>query len=268
MRKKICCQMAVLTIGFGFAMISPARASRHDILIVPARARMVQLAFDIQALRNVTIVSYRASDNPLQPLMHVWNRAGRNWLQIDVGQLQEERRLPAQPERVYVIGQTGAVPEVILLALSHAKTIQTIHSFSVSEILTAMDATLAFNRAEWQALAERYDLNLTEVNQEQNRWGRFGPPRRYREQPTPPQPVIPQPVPAPVMQPTAPTPTEPVAEQPVVDPQALFESIIAYEEAPVTIAPEPDVLPEPAKGIATDPVSLDPGTTEEDFPEK
>jgi len=187
------------------------QAQRNNILVVPARARMVRLGFDIQALRGVALVSYRETDDPLQPLVHVWNRARSEWQDVDLAQITRTPNIPAIPQNVFVIGPTAIVPEVLIASLSHASTIETIQTFSVAEILTRLDQTMDFNLEEWRALARRFDLEITEIHDERSRWGRFGPPRRYREQMDPE--VLEQVIEAPEVEPVHPRVVEPIREK-------------------------------------------------------
>ena len=159
-----------------------AQAQRNDILVVPARVRLVRLGFDMQAMRGISLLSYRKTDDPLQPLLHVWNRSRKEWQHVDVSQLARTPHLPVRPTRVHVIGTPDILPDVLLTALAHATEIHALPTLSIAEILTNLNETMEFSIDEWRQLARRYDLDLTEVPDERSRWGRFGPPRRYREQ--------------------------------------------------------------------------------------
>lgn len=280
--------LALLIVG----TVPFAHAQRNDIIVVPARARMVRLGFDIQALRGVTLMSYRDTEDPFQPLVHVWNRSRRDWQRADVATLARNANLPVTPERVFVIGPSAIVPEVLLTALDHATEIHSLQTFSVAEILTHLDQTMRFNVEEWRALAKRYDLEITELQRTPNRWGRFGPPRRYREQMepepqqrildapdiSPVQPIAVEPVREipPAVEPvtTSPEPSIPVAQQEAITPEeekpAVMEDLMDTSYEDEIVYPEPrtlDTMQLPEKGMYTPPAPP-PLETEEDFPIK
>lgn len=181
------------------------QAQRNDILLVPARARIVRLGFDLHALRGVTFLSYRETDDAP---VYVWNRSRRQWQNVNLAQITNTRNIPSNPRNVYVIGPASIIPDGLLDAFQHAEEIHRLETFSVAEILTALDASMDFTLQEWRNLAERFDLEITEIHQPRDRWGRFGPPRRYREQQE--QQVPEQIIDAPHEQQLQPRETEPV----------------------------------------------------------
>ncbi len=217
-------------------VIAPmVQAQRNNIIVVPARARMVRLGFDIQALRGGALISYRKTDDPLQPLVHVWNRARSEWQDVNLAQMTNTPNIPAIPQNVFVIGPASIVPEVLLASLSHAYEIETIQTFSVAEILTRLDKTMAFSVEEWRALAKRYDLEITELHDERSRWGRFGPPRRYREQMD--EKIPERIIEVPEIEPVRPRAVEPVREK---------QRILIPEPSTLEPAPEEPEVETPA----------------------
>lgn len=204
MRKNRCLSYFALLILLALPSMQLAHAMNNEILVVPARARTIKLAFDIQALRNPTIISYGITDDPLNPLMHVWNPAKRSWQRFPISEIASRiMNIPANPETVYIISLPEEDLEVISTALSHANDLLNIPSMSVATILTTLNRNMAFTTQEWQALAERYQLEITELNFEKRRWGRFGPPKNQRKkvpsgqpfEPEPAEEVIPKPLP-------------------------------------------------------------------------
>ena len=273
-------------IAFVVCVVAPqVHAHRNDILIVPARARMIRLAFDLQALRGPALISYRETEDPLQPLLHVWNRAARDWQRVDIANISRAQHIPATPNRTYIIGLRQNIPDVLPAALSHTAELRILNTLSVADILTILDREMQFSIEEWRALAGRYDLEITELNHERRRWGRFGPPRRYRQQAPPDpqgsttetQPVHRSPalrqqpeaeILAPTTEPETETqpqddpPTEPINEQ-----EALFEYLLEYEPKPLEPVREPEkgaLTPLPPPPEAEDAQ----GAMEEDFPVK
>jgi len=263
-----------------FSTVLQAQPQRDDVLIVPARARMVRLAFDLQALRGPTLVSYRLTDDPLQPLLHVWNRNRKMWQEVPAEALSLAPAMPVMPNRVYVIGRSTEIPEVIPVALSQAREVRMLDTLSIAEILTSLDREMQFSFEEWKTLAERHNLEMTEVNREQRRWGRFGPPRRYRQSPPPDQPSAgdsapggtPPASPSPALAAPEATPVDdampadvppaiPATETEVVQPQpdaeaenlpeTVSDDLLEYEPAPLDPEPSPDAeetTPELEKG--------------------
>ncbi len=241
-----------LTISFLLlGSASFAKAGRNDVLVLPARARMIRLGFDIQSLRGVTLVSYSKTDDPIRPLMHVWNRSDRSWTRFEIEQFSHSRLIPPQPQNVYVVGLAGEVPDAILAAASRANRVLPIKSLSVSDILMALEPDMSFSIREWRSLAERHNLELQELNYERRRWGRFGPPGgREAQRPQRQQLEIESVEPVPVRR--APTPIAPrsdLPEEPVViektpapEPieQDTLETIIEFDPGePTPLEPEP-----------------------------
>ncbi len=220
--------VAILTIGTAFQ----AFGSPQDVLIVPARTRIVRLALDLHALRGVTLVSYANTDDPQRPLLHVWAPTTRAWERIELEQLPVHDRIPEQPQVLYLIGNETILPPGIPSVLDHAVRQVSVASLSISEILRQFDPTMGFSAAEWRSLASRHNLQIREIRHERRRWHRFGGPQ------APEAPAPQTDTPAPASEPA------PVAE-PAPEPEP-----ITMEEA-TDLPPKP--LPEQPEGPAAEP---------------
>jgi len=202
-------------------------------MVIPARYRIVQLAFDIARLRDLTLVSYRETKTPQEPLMHVWQPGMREWSATDISEYGSGAVFGRLPRKTILIGDDPSLLETLSQVTSWGGEMLRIATLDFVTLVNVLNGSLHFSPREWKWLAARYELELKDLNVEQRRYGRYGKPGKplFPLRKTPPRP-----------EPETPPAVEPAAE-PVVEP------------AVEPVMTEPAAAPETAEGAVEDETS-------------
>lgn len=147
-------------------------ATPSSIMVVPARARMVNLAFQIAALKDVGIVSYGAGLDDKETMLHVWN--GQEWIRISNDEYANGAFMTGTTDHVFIFGTPDSLPAFMKADPAWAKSTQRITALDVATILNDMGPTLKLSPRQWKWLAEKNGLSLTDNNAERRRYGRWG----------------------------------------------------------------------------------------------
>ncbi|MFA5043401.1 MAG: hypothetical protein WC381_07725 [Kiritimatiellia bacterium] len=160
----LCC--LGLCIGLGLvASAGPVRAKHNratTLMIVPARPRMVQLAMDLAAMRPMVVLSCRGDARAADPLLFVWTNGA--WQYVTPDDFRERRFVPEWPRRVVVIGETQALPALLEDEAAWGADVTRLKTMALADLINGMDPVFHFTDREWEWLARRYALNLTDVN--------------------------------------------------------------------------------------------------------
>jgi len=172
-------------ILFTMAMVSvltagSAQAARKDVLVVPARQRTVALAFDVQAMRDLVMITYRGTASTGSPLMHVWTPSAKAWRELSPEEYAFGQFMTSQPGTLFLVGTDHDLPASVIEGAAQAAKVIRIDSISMAEVANTLDQHLKFSTREWKALSERHGLQTRDLNYERRKWGRFGPPPSAR----------------------------------------------------------------------------------------
>jgi hypothetical protein len=249
-----------LLAGLIACLLSPlaqaAVEKLNTLLVVPARQRMIQLAFDMQSLRNAEVVCWRATSNPDAPLLSRWT--GKIWEPITLAQFRSGDALARKPQKTIFMGldTPTSLTDASLPGIARFET------FDTAMLVNNLDAFYAFTDSEWRLLSKRYGFMLRDTNariRQQNRYKQPPPqepvskrtPVRFDKDPAPatviepaeiglPEPVMPPPVmPEPYQRP--PAPAAPAAPK-VVVPEVVVPEVVA----PAPVAPDAPAPAAPA----------------------
>jgi hypothetical protein len=206
------------------------------LLVVPARQRMIQIAFDMQSLRRAEVVSWRVTADPEAPELNYWN--GTSWDPITLEQFQKSSNLASKPQKVIFMGLD--IPAV-LAEMPDLPGVARFETYDPAVLVNNLDAFYAFSPGEWRLLSVRYNFVLRDVNErvrQQNRYNRPPPPVEKGPK-RPPVVFEKNPPPAKVLR-TAPAPAEKPAkiEKPA-------KAVKPVKPEPATEAPAEIVTPEP-----------------------
>lgn len=219
-------------------------ARKQDVLVVPARQRTVALAFDVRALRDLVMITYRGTAATETPLMHVWSPSANAWQELAPEAFAFGQFMSEQPGTLFLIGSDRDLPASVIAGASQAAQVVRIDSISMAEIANTLNQHLKFSPREWRTLAERHGIQTRDLNYEQRKWGRFGPPPSAR-------PAAPETTPS----------TEAVeAEDPTAEDTTDSTELMTPAEPARAVATEPVAIqPEPAvaEPEATPPFVLD-----------
>ncbi len=215
--------LVLVLFGLGLAADAargaPAAERSATLLLVPARPRVVQLAFDLAAMRAVTVVAWHGDAKTAEPVLHVWS--GSDWQYVSLPAFAEQSFLPGQVGEALVVGDDQLVPAALLNSMAWCPNVRRIATINIADLLNGLDRSLAFRDREWQWLADRYELTLADVNAARRSKNPYATPRsqlplekrEFRREPGGPPPaqlIEEQPAAAPESAPAV----QPAAEKP------------------------------------------------------
>lgn len=160
-----------------------ARRNSADVLVVPSRYTIVQLSFDIVALRDVALVAYGDNPGSEEPLLHAWDASSGAWKRITVDEYAVGAFSAKEPDEMFLVGSDNDLPATVMAGASQAEKVTRINTLSVVEVVNTLHQSMKFNEREWRLLAERHGLKIKDFNYERRRWGRYGPPGAKRKKP-------------------------------------------------------------------------------------
>lgn len=253
---------AILGLAGMLALTGPGATpvqADQALLVIPARYRIVQLAFDVARVSDAMVVSYQKSATVGALQMHRWD--GRSWLPLP----EEDYLTGMFPRRGitqgFVIGTDAATVDQLLGASAWLPAMRSIDTLGLAAILNTLDEALDLSPANLRWLAARYGLAVEDLNWERRRYGRFGPPsartaeperRRVEWFPTDAQNTQPRELESDEDASPAPIVTVPVRMAPEPDP--LEEDVEADEPADRDVseaaeAARRDATPSAVKGV-------------------
>ncbi len=262
-RRSIGLSWVAIVTGTALCALTPrSHAAEIDILIIPARSRVIALAFDVHALRGTRLISYRSG--PGTPLLHYWDAPARHWRQLTVEEYSFGKFMPQPARTIYLVGTDAVLPAAVIEGAGQGHALIRIQSVNIADIVNVLNQTLKFTTREWRDLAQRHGLETRDENHERRRWGRFGKPGSPRHETIQPQPAggeVQQDEPPDATTeeepeahadlgpaPEAPSPVEADAEEPWLFDQATHT--LAPEEPEAPVAPDaPAVRAESIPGI-------------------
>jgi hypothetical protein len=160
-----------------------ARRNTTDVLVVPSRYTIVQLSFDIVALRDVALVAYGNSATSGDLLLHAWDADTGTWKSITADEYAVGAFSSREPDEMILIGSDADLPSAIIAGASQARNVTRIDTLSVVTVVNALHKRMKFTEREWKLLAERHGLEIKDSNYERRRWGRYGPPGKKTKAP-------------------------------------------------------------------------------------
>jgi len=170
---------AMLLIAFavnnGGAFGIPAPRGSDTVLIVPARPGVLQLAFDLENMRDITIVSFRGKANSSEPLIHVWT--GNEWKYVSFDDFCSLRFVGKAPKTAIVIGDDQTVPKALLQGMTWPCKVERLQTMNAADLINELDPYFKFSSREWKRLANSYGLKLEDVNAPKRAFNPYNIPR-------------------------------------------------------------------------------------------
>ncbi len=171
--------LVALTTTCGSSLYA-ARSYSSDVLVVPSRFTIIQLAFDVAALRDVSLIAYESSNGDEEPVLHVWNKTSSSWENLTIDEYSIGSFLATTPREMILIGSDKDLPASLISGASQAKRVTRIDSLNVAPVINELNKSMKFSQQEWKVLAERHGLQIKDRNEERRRWGRYGDPNKKK----------------------------------------------------------------------------------------
>lgn len=169
------------------------------VLIVPARPAVLKLAFDLQNMRDITLVSFRTQTlsgrgatppaspkllgeprqgkavNIADPLIHVWK--GNDWQYVPFNDFCSMAFIEKAPGTVIVIGDDQTVPKPLLQGMGWPCKIERLLTMDAAALINGLDPYFQFSSREWKRLADSYGLKLEDINEPKRSFNPYNIPR-------------------------------------------------------------------------------------------
>ncbi|MEI8122832.1 MAG: hypothetical protein WCI20_12345 [bacterium] len=166
--------LVALAVMVASDCVLAATATPESIIVMPARKRIVHLAFQIARLKDVGLVTYNNSPTLAAPLIHIWS--GQEWVQITPEDFQQGAFMSGDPRHVFILGDDNALPAQLASVPNWAKNAETIKTLDTASLVNQFGKTLNFSSSQWRWIAEVNGLSIKDQNAERRRYGRWGAP--------------------------------------------------------------------------------------------
>ncbi len=159
----------------------PGKASdtgeQVKVVVVPSRYMLVKLGFDLAGMRSVKLMSYHDKTTTSETLLYEWNRRLKAWDPVDLSVYRSGDAVESRGSTLVVlIGSDKQVPSGLINGSSWADTVVRIESLDMVTLANSLDRIFRFTSAEWRGLAQKYGLELKDLNENLRRWGKYGKP--------------------------------------------------------------------------------------------
>ncbi|MCC5845782.1 MAG: hypothetical protein JJU05_16160 [Verrucomicrobia bacterium] len=146
-----------------------ARAPREtdfSVLVIPAQHGAIQIARDFETFNPVLLVSYDTAAPAETPFLHTWN--GTAWMRLPAESYQSGNFLRRDPLRVIVVGQPTPRVERLVEQATHwsRREVLNIETNDPVEIINALGRIFDIRPRDWRWLANRYVLELEDLNRD------------------------------------------------------------------------------------------------------
>jgi hypothetical protein len=138
------------------------------LLVVPARYSVLQVAFDVANRFPAVLVSYQGDAKTEAPRMDAWN--GEEWVRISQQDYDQLSFLQVTPSRAVLVGDETLLPPSLSAPLaSWCSRVETIGSVDTTALVNELGKVFGFRPADWKWFSSRYNLTLTDANEELER---------------------------------------------------------------------------------------------------
>lgn len=161
--------------GFTFA----GMATPDSIIVMPARKRVVQLAFQLSRCKDVGLVTYNTTAGLDSPLIHVWT--GQEWVQIGLNDYVQGSFMSGEPKHVFLLGDSNTLPLRMMNDVSWYKNPEHITTLDITSLVNTFGKSLKLSSRQWKWLAAENGLTIKDQNTERRRYGRWGSPGKEKE---------------------------------------------------------------------------------------
>ena len=228
--------LTLTLVIMGLTMVLPTVAETI-LMVVPSRPTAVRFAFDIEAIRKVTLVSYGGETEKGEQLLHTWDAEAKKWVYITLDEFSFCQFLSNVPDTLIIIGSDKDMPEMIVNSAPEAGETIRILSINPMPMANRLNEKMLFSPKEWRVLAKRHGLTIEDLNEEKRRYGRYGPPGKRIE-----RPVVIDVDSELEANPEEPALKENILEEPVIEKSDTAEPVIGASNVVEPVIEEKDVI--------------------------
>lgn len=135
------------------------------VLVAPARYSVLQVAFDVVNRFGAVLVSYQGEPSAESPKLDYWN--GAQWVPMSLDDYANATYLRESPQRIVVVGGGDILPPVLVESVSAVcGDVRQVSEIDTPGLVNALGAVFAFQSADWEWFARRFNLQLEDKNAE------------------------------------------------------------------------------------------------------
>ncbi len=154
---------AMVTVALG-----GTAAVAQDCIVAPARYSVLQVLFDVASTRSVGLVAYQGNAKTDRPVLHAWN--GQEWVAVSMEAFRDGTFASVRPARIALLGGEDLLPPALAAAAQAvAPVVVNWTNLENAAIINAAGRWLGFTTREWTWLARRYNMTLSDANEERRR---------------------------------------------------------------------------------------------------
>jgi hypothetical protein len=160
--------------------VRAADVGGQPVLVIPARPRVVQFAQDLAQLKPLTLIAAQSVPGSDEIVMHQWING--EWHSVD---WESYRRgsFPVTPVGpLMIVGDRSIVATDVAEEALWAPAVKRVETVNIADLINFFGPTLELSTRQMRWLSKRYDVQLTDLNADRRRWGRYGPPGQERPQ--------------------------------------------------------------------------------------
>ena len=153
--------LGLMSLMQGWSM-GGVSSSGVSILLVPAKPNLVQVGRDLATMGKAVMVSYATNVSPSEPFLHIWG--GEQWLPVSGERFTSGNFLRNTADQVIVVGpEDDRTAFLIETALGWCPEVLHMSTLEVTPLINQLGKVYDFSKGDWEWLAERYQLQLTDL---------------------------------------------------------------------------------------------------------
>ncbi len=167
----------IMTAVFAMIMlVCSAQAVERTALVAPSRKLLVDVMFDVRSARpgDLEMVCYSSKLDGTHDF-YVFDQTEWRWRKLALSSWREGRCFRGDVSHVVFFGG-DRVPDLLRNERNWEAAVSEVESPSIAELLIVLDKSLSFKLKHWKVFSANYDLILHDMNRDQRRYGRYGPP--------------------------------------------------------------------------------------------
>jgi hypothetical protein len=158
-----------ITQSYGFDLVQKDR--EVTLIIIPAREKMIEIAFAISALHKTDILTCRQNKDTEEPVLYLWT--GSAWEYIDIDSFCNKDFTADNIGKTIFIGRAASIPPELRECVTWSQYTEEITTFNTAAILNQLDNTYHFSEAQWKRLSKQFRLKLLDLNAEKRSYNPY-----------------------------------------------------------------------------------------------
>jgi hypothetical protein len=128
---------------------------------------VLQVMFDVLDRRDAVLVSYQGDATTSDPALHAWN--GQEWVFVSPEDYEAANFVQIAPKQAVLIGDESTLPPSLVARSSWCPLVMSIPEVDSASLVNSLGKVFKFSPSEWSWFARRYNLTLTDLNEDRRK---------------------------------------------------------------------------------------------------